>query len=337
VAHFVSQWWNFALISAEGLPGVRAVTINDSWPLLDANITRVQVEGQPLDQRVNALHIVGPSYFSIAGRTLLSGHFIDQREIDQHAQEIVVSASFARRYLGGTVLGRIVHLPQFRPDDLHSLANDAFTVVGVVKDVPRFATYLQDWPEIFLPYSIAPQATGILLVETAVSSESLITPLRGVVAEMDKDQPLTDAMSLRQILDMYGYAGPRFALALFSAFAAAAMLLTLVGIYGVLAFVTAQRTKEIGIRIALGARPLHVIAMVVRQAAVLAAIGIAVGLPLAFVVGHFAHSELIHTSQHDPLTLSIAVCMLPLLALVGTLAPARRAAAINPTEALHAE
>jgi putative ABC transport system permease protein len=115
------------------------------------------------------------------------------------------------------------------------------------------------------------------------------------------------------------------------------MLLTLVGIYGVLAFVTAQRTKEIGIRIALGARPLHVIAMVVRQAAVLAAIGIAVGLPLAFVVGHFAHSELIHTSQHDPLTLSIAVCMLPLLALVGTLAPARRAAAINPTEALHAE
>jgi putative ABC transport system permease protein len=331
--HFYSQ-----LLDRTGqLPGVRAVTIDGSWPLLDANITRVQVEGQPLDQRVNALHIVGPSYLSIAGRTLLAGHFIDQREIDQHAQDIVVSASFARRYLGETVLGRIVHLPQFRPDDMHPLANDAFTVVGVVKDVPRFATYLQDWPEIFLPYSIAPQATGILLVETAVSSETLIRPLRGVVGEMDKDQPLTDAMSLRQILDMYGYAGPRFALVLFSAFAAAAMLLTLVGIYGVLAFVTAQRTKEIGIRIALGAQPLHVIAMVVRQAAVLAVVGVAVGLPLALLAGHFAHSELIHTSQRDPLTLIIAACVLPLLALVGTLAPARRAAAIDPTEALRAE
>ncbi|HEY3990628.1 MAG TPA: ABC transporter permease [Acidobacteriaceae bacterium] len=331
--HFYSQ----LLDHTRQLPGVRAVTIDGSWPLLDVNITRVQVEGQPLDQRINALHVVDPSYLSIAGRTLLAGHFIDQREIDQHAQEIVVSESFARRYLGGTVLGRVVRLPEFRPDEVHPLANDAFTIVGVVKDVPKFATYLQDWPEIFLPYSIAPQATGILLVETAVPPETLVTPLRSIAAEMDKDQPVTDAMSLRQILDMYGYAGPRFALTLFSTFATAAMLLTLVGIYGVLAFVTAQRTKEIGIRIALGAQPLHVVWMVVRQAAILAAIGVAVGLPLALTAGHFAHHELIHTSQRDPLTLILAICVLPLLALAGTLVPARRAAAINPTEALRAE
>jgi predicted permease len=319
------------------LPGVRAVTIDGSWPLLDVNVTRVRLEGQPLDQRTNALHIVDPSYLAVAGRTLLAGHFIDQREIDQHAQDIVVSESFARRYLGGTTLGRIVHLAQFRPDKEHPLANDAFTIVGVVKDVPKFATYLQDWPEIFLPYSIAPQATGILLIQTAVPPETLIEPFRRAVAAIDKQLPVTDTMSLRQILDMYGYAGPRFALVLFSTFAAAAMLLTLVGIYGVLAFVTAQRTKEIGIRIALGARPLHVISMVVRQAAVLAAIGVAVGLPLALAAGHFAQSQLIHTSQRDPLTLVAAICILPVLALTGTLLPARRATAINPTEALRAE
>jgi ABC-type antimicrobial peptide transport system permease subunit len=170
-----------------------------------------------------------------------------------------------------------------------------------------------------------------------VPPETLVEPLRRTIAQIDKQLPITDAMSLRQILDMYGYAGPRFALALFSTFAVAAMLLTLVGIYGVLAFVTAQRTKEIGIRIALGARPLHVIWMIVRQAAILAAIGVAVGLPLALAAGHFAKSELIHTSQRDPLTLLAAICILPLLALTGTLLPARRATTINPTEALRAE
>jgi putative ABC transport system permease protein len=319
------------------LPGVEAATIDGSWPLLNEDGEHVQVEGQPLDQRRSALHVVDPSYLSIAGGTLVSGHFIDQREIDVRAHDMVVSESFARRYLAGTALGRVVHLPEFRPDDARPLDNDAFTVVGVVKDVPKFAIYRETYSDLFIPCSVAPQATGVLLVQTAVPPETLIQPLRRAVADIDNQLPVTDAMSLRQILDMYGYAGPRFALALFSTFAAAAMLLTLVGIYGVLAFVTAQRTKEIGIRIALGARPLHVIWMVVRQAAVLAAVGIAVGLPLALAAGHFAQAQLIHTSQRDPLTLLVAVAVLPLLALVGTLLPARRATAINPTEALRAE
>jgi putative ABC transport system permease protein len=319
------------------LPGVQAATIDSSLPLLNSDGEHVQVEGQPPDHRRNALHVVDPSYLSISGETLVAGHFIDQREIDARAHDMVVSEDFARRYLGGTTLGRIVHLPDFRPDNEHLLDNNAFTVVGVVKDLPEFASYRERWPDFFVPYSVSPEASGVLLVQTAVSPETLIAPLRRTVADIDNQLPITDAMSLRQILDMYGYAGPRFALVLFSTFAAAAMLLTLVGIYGVLAFVTAQRTKEIGIRIALGARPLHVIWMVFRQAAVLAAIGVAVGLPLALVAGHFAQGQLIQTSQRDPLTLIAAICILPVLALVGTLLPARRATTINPTEALRAE
>lgn len=319
------------------LPGVTAITLDDAWPPVGVNDIRVQVEGQPVDTRSNALHLVDPSYPSVAGRIVLAGHFIDQREVDTRAHDMVVSESFARRYLGGTTLGRIVRLPRFTPDDRHPLGNDAFTIVGVVKDVPEFATHRQSYPDVFLPYSVAPQITGALLLHTAVQPETLIEPLRRVVADIDKQLPLTDAMSVRQELDMYGYAGPRFALVLFSTFAAAAMLLTLVGIYGVLAFVTAQRTKEIGIRIALGAQPLHVIGMVVRQAAILAAIGVVVGLPLALAAGHFAQSQLIRTSQRDPLTLLAAICILPVLALAGTLLPARRATTINPTEALRAE
>jgi len=136
---------------------------------------------------------------------------------------------------------------------------------------------------------------------------------------------------------MYGYAGPRFSLALFGTFAGAALLLSLVGIYGVLSFVTSQRTQEIGIRMALGANRSDVMWMVLRQAFLLALLGVAVGLPLAWVAGRFAKDELIQTSQHDPVALIAAICVLPLLAVAGTYLPARRAAAINPVAALRGE
>jgi ABC-type antimicrobial peptide transport system permease subunit len=144
-------------------------------------------------------------------------------------------------------------------------------------------------------------------------------------------------MTLRQMLDMYGYAGPRFSLALFGTFAAAALLLSLVGIYGVLSFITSQRTQEIGIRMALGANRNNVMWMVLRQAFLLAVLGVAVGLPLAFLAGRFAKDELIQTSQHDPLALLAAICILPLLAVAGTFLPARRAASVNPVSALRSE
>jgi ABC-type antimicrobial peptide transport system permease subunit len=144
-------------------------------------------------------------------------------------------------------------------------------------------------------------------------------------------------MSLREMLDMYGYAGPRFALALFGTFAATALLLSLVGIYGVLSFVTSQRTQEIGIRMALGANRTRVMWMVLGHACLLALLGVACGLPLAFFAGRLASRELVHTSQHDPLVLFVAVCALPLLAVAGTYLPARRAAAVNPVKALRAQ
>jgi ABC-type antimicrobial peptide transport system permease subunit len=158
-----------------------------------------------------------------------------------------------------------------------------------------------------------------------------------MVYSVDRNQPIVDAMSLREMLDMYGYAGPRFSLALFGTFAAGALLLALVGVYGVLSFVTSQRTQEIGIRMALGANRAQVMWIVMRQALLLALLGVAVGLPLAFVAGRLAQGELIQTSQHDPLALIAAICILPLLAVAGTLLPARRAANINPVAALRGD
>jgi ABC-type antimicrobial peptide transport system permease subunit len=202
-----------------------------------------------------------------------------------------------------------------------------------MNNLPNFAGFREDYPQIFIPYTVFPVA-DCLIVSTALPAEDLINPVRQVVYSMDKDQVVVDATTLRQMLDMYGYAGPRFALALFGAFASAALLLSLVGIYGVLSFVTSQRTQEIGIRMALGANRTNVMWMVLRQSCLLALIGVGAGLPLAFAAGRLARGELIHTSQYDPLALLAAIILLPLLAIAGTWLPARRAAAIDPGRTL---
>ena len=332
-----ARFYRDLLARVRALPGVKTATVDASFPVMDIRSEHVQIAGQPIDKRITAIHLTDPEYLSISTRKIVQGHFLDAREIAEQSHEIVINENFAKRYFNGeNVLGRAIHLPEFSPDGKNKLKDDAFTVVGVINDLPLFAGFTEDYPHIFLPYTVASIADN-LIVSTALPAEDLTNPVRQVIYSIDKDQPIVDAMSLRQMLDMYGYAEPRFALALFGTFAAAALLLSLVGIYGVLSFITSQRTQEIGIRMALGANRANVMWMVLRQACMLGLLGVAVGLPLAFFAGRFAKSELVRTSQYDPVALIVAICVLPLLAVAGTYLPARRAAAIDPVKALRAE
>ena len=332
-----ARFYRELLARVRALPGVKTATVDASFPVMDIRSEHVQIAGQHIDRRITAIHLTDPEYLSISTRKIVQGHFLDAREIVEQSHEIVITENFAKRYFNGeNVLGRAIHLPEFSPDGKNKLKDDAFTVVGVINDLPLFAGFTEDYPHIFLPYTVASIADN-LIVSTALPANDLTNPVRQVIYSIDKDQPIVDAMSLRQMLDMYGYAEPRFALALFGTFAAAALLLSLVGIYGVLSFITSQRTQEIGIRMALGANRANVMWMVLRQACLLGLLGVAVGLPLAFFAGRFAKSELVHTSQYDPVALIVAICVLPLLAVAGTYLPARRAAAIDPVKALRAE
>ncbi|HYK38079.1 ABC transporter permease [Alloacidobacterium sp.] len=330
------RFYRELLSRVTAIPGIRAASPDSNTPFLGIWGAQVQVPGKPEDKRIVALHLVSPEYLAMSARHLTQGHFIDDREIADKAHEAVVTEDFVKRYFNGeNVLGRVVHLPELKSDKQFGLNDDAFTIVGVVNNMPLF-TISRVLPHIFLPYSVFP-LMDTLLISTDMPAANLANPVRKAVYSIDKDQPVTDLFTLRQLLDMYGYASPRFALALFGTFAAAALLLSLVGVYGVLSFVTSQRTQEIGIRMALGANRGNVMWMVLRQACMLALLGVAIGLPLAFFAGRFAKDELIRTSQHDPVTLIIAICILPLLAVAGTLLPARRAAAIDPAKALRAE
>jgi putative ABC transport system permease protein len=320
------------------MPGVKAATVDTELPFLWGYGVRIQTGNQPVRQNdYSNLHLTGPAYLDISRQQMLQGHFIDAREISEHSHEAVVTENFVKHYFpDGNALGQTVHLVEFTPFGKEHPVNDAFRIVGVMKDLPMYPGYTRDDPHIFLPYTVAPVMSTVVIA-TNLLADNLVQQARRAVYSIDKDQPVTDAMSLRQLLNMYGYAGPRFALALFGTFAAAALLLSLIGIYGVLSFVTSQRTQEIGIRMALGANRGNVIWLVLRQACVLALFGMMAGLPLAFFAGRFARNELFHTSMYDPVTLAVAVLILPVLAIAGTWLPARRAAAVDPAKALRAE
>jgi putative ABC transport system permease protein len=331
-----SQFFRDVLNNVRSLPGVTNATPDDAFPFMDTRGTNVRIGGLPEDKRYVSLHLSDSAYLPMAHRTMLQGHFLDDREVNAAAQDAVVTQSFVKRYFDGqSALGQTVHLPELTQDKRSKLKDDAFTIVGVMDDLPPFAGNREDPPHLFVPYSVGNVNT--LIVETGLPADDLQSAVRHAIYRVDPDQPISQMMSLRQMLDMYGYAGPRFALALFGTFASAALLLSLVGIYGVLSFVTSQRTKEIGVRMALGAGRSHVMWTVLRQALVLALIGVAVGLPLAYFAGRFAQDQLVKTSQHDVLSLCAAICLLPLLAVVGTLLPARRAAGIDPARALKAD
>lgn len=324
------------LNEVRALPGVKTATVDDSFPFMGRRAVHVQIGSRPIDDRIVLIHLTDPEYLPIASRRMIQGHFLDAREIADQSHEMVVTENFAKRYFNGeNVLGRIVRLPEFMPNG-KKLKNDAFTVVGVMNNIPIFANLPQDYPQIFIPYTVAPIG-DTLIVSTALPADDLINSVRQTIYSIDRNQPIVDAMSVRQMLDMYGYAGARFSLALFGAFAIAALLLSLIGIYGVLSFITSQRTKEIGIRMALGANRAQVMWMVLRQACVLALLGIAVGLPLAFLAGRLAKGDLIRTSQFDPIVLIAAIFILPLLSVAGTYLPARRAANIDPVTSLRSE
>ena len=320
------------------VPGVSAVTVDSELPFLWGYGSQIQVNGKPLSRHdYSNVHMVDPAYASMAGLTVRQGHFIDQREVSTSSPDAVVSEDFAKRFFpDGNVLGqtfRLVDSGLFGKDDA---ADHSVTIVGVTNSLPMYPGYQEKYPDLFLPYTVAPVMDAVV-ISTRLPADALLQPVRRIVTEIDKDQPVTDFMPLRQLLNRYGYAGPRFALTLFGTFAAAALLLSLIGIYGVFSFATSRRTQEIGIRIALGAGRRAVIWMVLRQAGVLALLGIGVGLPLAFVAARLARSELFETSQYDPLTFLFVVCALLLLAVAGTWLPARRAADIDPMKALRSE
>jgi predicted permease len=315
-------------------PGVAAAGIDTGLHPLGSRGVTVEVAGnEQQDNRPVLLHETSEGYPAALSIGLADGRFFSEQEVNGRIHSAVVNQEFARRYLGGRPpLGRVLHIPALRRPPL-ALADDSFQVVGVTRDAVNRIFTNETLPEIFIPYSLAGRANQMVVLAQG-TPESIDRAVRAQIYAVDSGQPVTDVMSMERLLNQVVYSRPKFNLFLFAIFAALGLTLALFGVYGVISTAVAQQTREIGIRIALGAGFGQVIGMVLRIGAKLLAVGVGIGL-----IGSLASVRLLsalvrNVSTFDPYSFAAVAALLFAAGLFASFWPARRAARVDPVTAL---
>jgi len=281
-----------------------------------------------------------PGYFAAMQIPLVAGRFLSDADDTAAPLVAVVDTNFARRFWpDGTAIGQhiaIDSVPNVKPP-----APRWRTIVGVVGHVKHYGLDVEGREQIYFPHiqplygSYAPR-TMTLTIRTSLDPASLTSAVRQRVSTLDKDLPLYDIATVEQLVSN-SVSQPRLNLSLFAAFAALALLLAAVGVYGVMAYAVTQRTQEFGIRMALGATPSTVLKQVLWEGGRLAALGLAAGLIAALILTRLMTSLLFEIKPGDPITLSASAAILAFVALLACYIPARRATRVEPMTALRKE
>jgi putative ABC transport system permease protein len=332
-----STFYTELLRRVEALPGVKSSAIATSLPLTDTgNSIGLSIEGRvdPGPDRVPIAitRIVSPSYFETMGIPLLQGRVFTEHDRAESKGVVIITETTARRlWPGEDPIGKRIAGWSTEP------ARKWLEIVGVVKDVRQFRLALDPKLQIYLPYDQASFfAPRSLIVRTEVEPLSLGGTVRKTVWEIDKDQPVSDISSMEEIVSE-SVARQRFSMLLLGVFAGLALLLAMVGIYGVMSYSVAQRSREIGIRMALGAQRSDVLKMTVVQGLRCVGAGVVIGLAAAFVLTRVMSSLLFGVSPTDPVTFVTISLVFMLVAVIASYVPAFHAAKIDPMFALRHE
>ena len=316
------------------VPGVLAAGINTGLPpignwTMPAEITgATQKDGRPvlLDQ-------VDESYAKAMGVSVVSGRFLTEQEVFGRIHSAVVNEAFVLRYFSGAgVIGRIVRLPRLGTAPMN-VADTSFQIVGIAKNRINRITSHDTMPEIYIPYSLAGLADRVYVL-SSVRPELLDKAVREQVYSVDRGQPVTEDKTLEALLSEYVYSRPRFNLFLFTVFASLGLILALSGVYGVISNSVAQRTREIGIRFALGASLRQIVGMVLGGGAKLVALGVAIGLIGSLASVRILSGLVQNVSTFDPYSFLAVAVLLFGAGLFASFGPARRAARVDPVTVL---
>ena len=290
------------------------------------------IDGRPStdrsDQPHSSIGSVSGSFFKAMGIPVLQGRTFDERDDAKAAPVAIANVTLARTYWpSATAVGKRVRFDPQSP---------WITIVGVVGDVRQYGLDKDPPPILYIPYAQFPVPFTNVVVRSMAAPGTVAGILRNAVAALDPDLPADEITTLQTVLDR-SVDEPRFRATLLGAFAVTALLLAAVGVYGLVSQSVTERTREIGIRIALGAQPRQVLGALVREGLVLALAGIGLGLIGALLAVRVIASFLYGIGASDPMTLGSVALLLLLVALAASYIPSRRALRVDPMAALRAD
>ena len=329
------------LTRVKQLPGVIAAGLNSDIPFFDSNAVGFGIAGQPdpITTDVPGLdwQWITPDYFRTAEIPLLQGRLITDQDGPGKEKVVVISQSIAQRFFPSeNPIGKQLH---DRADvDVGAPERNLFTIIGVVGNVQHNNPESQQSPfQAYYPYAqnIWPNPIdwATIVVRTDSDPRLLIPSLKKVVASIDPNLPLSN-VDLFNDLIAESFATKRLAATVVSLFSGAALLLAAVGLYGVLSYSVAQRRREIGVRIALGAESKNILQLVIKRGFTVVGVGLMIGLVAALALSHLIAGVLYGISVADPISVGLSVTVLCLAALIACLLPALRAIRIDPLTAL---
>jgi putative ABC transport system permease protein len=337
-AEQVAGFFRPLLARLKALPGVVEVTETSTLPPYGGIGTEIEIPGKTHSEKWNALfQLCSEGYFPVLRIQFKDGRSFTEAEVNGARKLAVVNESFAQKYMAKeNPIGQRVHLAQLEtfPDPL----KDAwFEIIGVVADVKNHGLQDPIEPEVWVPYTVTGSAARGILVRTSQEPLSMMNVVRDEIWATDRGVALTLTGTLESYINSFSYAGPRFGFLLMTIFGSIGLVLVTIGVYSVLAYTTARRTHEIGIRMALGAESGDVLGLVVRMGLRLVALGAGIGLIASLLLARVIATQLWGVSAYDPMTLTAVTVLLLVTGLVACWIPARRASHVDPLVALRYE
>jgi putative ABC transport system permease protein len=314
----------------EQIPGIQSAGLSDVLPLGQQNDREYfTIENRPLppgQELVADFRRISPGYLNTMGISLLDGRLLSDRDVRDAPPVILIDETLARQYWPNeNPIGRRMRLwGEFRK------------VVGIVSQVHHYGLEKEPEPTIYAPYEQMPNKAMALAVRTSMETGTVVRAVKQAVWSVDAGQPVFQIRSMNDYLSLASTA-PRISMALLAVFAAVSMLLAALGIHGVVSYGVAQRTREFGLRMALGSTPGQLTSMVIRNGLKTAVLGLAVGMVGAVALASALRALLFGVAPLDPLVMVSVVVLLLTVALLANYLPARRATRIDPMEALHQE
>ena len=332
-----SAFYSELIQRLQSIAGVKSAAVTTNLPLYQqGNSISVTIEGRPEpppgQELIVVTRMISPGYFDTMSIPLSKGRQLTDQDTDNSPNVVVISETMARRFWPGEdAVGKRIAIGRIRSPE------DWIQVIGVVKDVRQFELNADPKPQMYLTY----RQYGFfdardLVVKTDVDPASMASTVRKAVWEIDKDQPVSNIRTMETIL-ADSIARQRFSMLLLAIFASVALVLAAVGIYGVMSYSVAQRTHEIGIRMALGAQTSAVLKLAVGYGMKLVVAGIAIGLIAAFALTRVMSTLLFGVTATDLTTFTLISLLLVAVAAIASYIPARRATKVSPIIALRYE